>query len=302
MEHQRNPLAGSLNSLMIFEVAERCQSLTAAAKELNLTQPNVSRHVSQLEERLGCALFYRNNNKITVTEDGRNLAKAIHLGFGHVETVWREIENKSKTQDIVLACSYGFADQWLLPRFEDLQSELEGIRVRVVTSDWIENLDLSRIDVVITNKRSDQSDRETISLGAEIAFPVCSPDYLSKYPDISDSPNELLSAKLLRFDVGQSGFLTWESWFARFGITLPDEGSDKVYDAYPFLLRAAANGEGVALGWDLLVDQMVECGELIKVGPSVTNLDTAYYLTFPRDAQGKSGVARLVDWFKRSLS
>ena len=52
-------LARSANHLMVFEAAARNQSFTAAAHELGVTQPAVSRSVRQLEATLGADLFTR---------------------------------------------------------------------------------------------------------------------------------------------------------------------------------------------------------------------------------------------------
>lgn len=301
MEGPHSNLTGSLNSLMIFEASVRHGGFTAAAQALRLTQPNVSRHVAQLEARIGRPLFYRRNNRIEPTADGRRLSDAVALGFAHVEAAWTEIAGRSDTADIVLACSYGFADQWLLPRFNELQKALPDIRVRVVTSDWMDSLDLSRIDVAITSNPELSPGRIAIPLGAEIAFPVCSPAYLRRMPGLDRDPPSLLDADLLSFDVGTSGFLTWEAWFVAVGLPPPSNRAWKTFDAYPFMLRAAVDGAGVALGWNLLVDQLIACGDLVRVGPEVSNLENAYYLQHRALGDAKKGATELVAWFRGAL-
>lgn len=52
-----------------LEVAKE-QSFTNAAKQLNITQPTLSRQLALLEEELGTTLFNRNGHGITLTEDG----------------------------------------------------------------------------------------------------------------------------------------------------------------------------------------------------------------------------------------
>ena len=48
-----------LTALRAFESAARNRSFTKAAQELFLTQSAISRHVRNLEELFGIALFYR---------------------------------------------------------------------------------------------------------------------------------------------------------------------------------------------------------------------------------------------------
>src|ERR1700722_2391555 len=47
------------NALFVFDAAARNGSFTAAAAELNVTQPAVSRMLGQFEEHLGVRLFDR---------------------------------------------------------------------------------------------------------------------------------------------------------------------------------------------------------------------------------------------------
>lgn len=48
-------------------------SFSAAARELHTVQPAISRHISQLEESLGVALFNRNSREVLITSAGRQL-------------------------------------------------------------------------------------------------------------------------------------------------------------------------------------------------------------------------------------
>lgn len=61
----------SLSLLAAFEAASRTGSVTAAARELGLTQGAVSRQILALEEQLGVALFLRERQTIRLTRAGR---------------------------------------------------------------------------------------------------------------------------------------------------------------------------------------------------------------------------------------
>ena len=50
-------------------------SFSKAAKELFLTQPTISAHVSSLEKELNVRLFIRNTKEVSLSEDGRDLYK-----------------------------------------------------------------------------------------------------------------------------------------------------------------------------------------------------------------------------------
>ena len=46
-------------------------SITRAARKLRLAQPSLTRQIRSLEEQLNVPLFYRDNNKLSLTEAGR---------------------------------------------------------------------------------------------------------------------------------------------------------------------------------------------------------------------------------------
>ncbi len=64
-----------LRVLRYFLAVAREESITAAANQLHVTQPTLSRQLMDLEEELGNPLFIRGNRRITLTEEGRFLRK-----------------------------------------------------------------------------------------------------------------------------------------------------------------------------------------------------------------------------------
>ncbi|QIQ21414.1 LysR family transcriptional regulator [Zophobihabitans entericus] len=61
--------------LRYFLALAKEESVTAAAEYLHLTQPTLSRQLSELEEQLGTKLFLRGSRKITLTDEGIRLRK-----------------------------------------------------------------------------------------------------------------------------------------------------------------------------------------------------------------------------------
>ena len=59
-----------LRVLRYFLAVAREESITAAANQLHVTQPTLSRQLMDLEKELGSPLFIRGNRKITLTEEG----------------------------------------------------------------------------------------------------------------------------------------------------------------------------------------------------------------------------------------
>ena len=64
-----------LRVLRYFLALAREESITGAAEALHVTQPTLSRQLSELEDELGKKLFLRGNRKTTLTDDGMILRK-----------------------------------------------------------------------------------------------------------------------------------------------------------------------------------------------------------------------------------
>ncbi|MBU2962752.1 LysR family transcriptional regulator [Citreicella sp. C3M06] len=294
------PISGSLNALLVLEVVVRHSSLSRAAQELGLSQPAVSRHISTLEDRLGLPLFKRNNNQITPTNNAVRLAEAVSLGFGHLDQVWTEISTPPERQEVTLACTYGFADQWLMPRFADLRDHLDGAQVRVVTTDQLGDIDLSRLDAAVVWDTSRLPDRPFFPLIKSEVFPICSPEFLAVHPEASEALETVPAEMFLHFDVGDSRFMTWPKWFALAKRDTPAFRQTAQFDAYPFLLQAVEAGHGVGLGWHGLVDQALATGRILRLHPSLSDREVSYFLQH-RPIRDKNGLlAKMLNWFKEA--
>lgn len=60
-----------------FSAVARCGSISAAAKELFVSQPAVSADISELEKKLGVRLFFRTNRGVTLTGEGELLLEYV---------------------------------------------------------------------------------------------------------------------------------------------------------------------------------------------------------------------------------
>ena len=61
----------TLNQIIYFHAVARCQHFRLAASELNISQPSLSRSISNLEEELGLILFERKGRTVTLTKYGK---------------------------------------------------------------------------------------------------------------------------------------------------------------------------------------------------------------------------------------
>lgn len=294
-------ISGSLNALLVLEAVVRNRGFTRAAAELHLSQPTISRHIATLENRLKRPLFTRNGNRVLPSVEAERLASAVSLGFGHAESAWEEVLAESDDDQLTLACSFGFAENWLMPRYGSLKSALGNIRLRIATFDKLDFLDMSRIDIAVVWDTRITPERPCFPLFTEQAFPLCSPAYLRRFPQLDGDIAALGSAQLIHFDVGDSGFLNWRLWFAAQGIDYRIPDDTHLYDTLPFATQAILDGEGVGIGWQYLADKMLEDGRVVQIGPAVTNRKAAYYLQYRENGANEAAVKTVADWFMQAI-
>ena len=63
----------NLNLYRVFYICAKCDSFVEASRKLYVSQPAVSKQIKNLEDLLGTKLFYRNNNGLRLTKDGKQL-------------------------------------------------------------------------------------------------------------------------------------------------------------------------------------------------------------------------------------
>src|ERR1700755_2229706 len=128
----------SSHALFVFDAAARNGSFTAAAAELNVSQPAVSRMLRQFEEYLGVRLFDRTAGRAVLTEEGELLYRRVLDGFRSIESGLVEIERRRKgTETITLSVSSAFTTHWLMPRIERLQRAFPDRRSALSVDLWI---------------------------------------------------------------------------------------------------------------------------------------------------------------------
>lgn len=76
----------SLDSYKIFCTVVKTGNMSAAAKELFISQPAVSMAVKQLEERLGSPLFVRTTKGVLLTPEGKILYTYLDMALNMVKT------------------------------------------------------------------------------------------------------------------------------------------------------------------------------------------------------------------------
>ena len=106
------------SQLNYFRTVARTGNISQAARELFVTQPNLSRSIARLEGELGVPLFEHRKGKVVLNEYGRIFLSGVENAFGElntcIQTVQRLYENNQNI--LSLGCSIdGFLPDILQP-------------------------------------------------------------------------------------------------------------------------------------------------------------------------------------------
>jgi len=267
------------NSIFAFEAAARHQSFTRAARELNVTQTAVSRQIKILENHLGLPVFRRVRRSVQLTGEGKRLHEAVAAGLDHIAEVVNDLQQTDGRPHLTLATTLAFSSFWLIRRIPDFRARFPEIELRIITSDA--NLDLlaEGIDIAVRYGSGKWPGLSATRIFAAEVFPVCSRSLLDSFP--IRTPHDLLNAPLLDQEVPDKSWLNWASWLQQVGVGARKLKRLLTFNNFAFLIQAAIDGQGFALGWTPYVNELLELGKLVRPIETVVLPTDAYYLIAP---------------------
>ena len=286
----------SLDLLRAFESAARQRSFTAAAVELGTTQPAVSQQIKRLEEQLATRLFDRIYRGIELTEAGTILFQQVQLGLQNIDAGLTAISAQHQHEVLQVATDFAFAAYWLMPRLHRFHAANPQVDVSLVTSERSHNMLRSDIDVAVLFGDGRFKQGESHWLFSEEVFPVCSPQLLNERA-LPLPAQSLLDFPLLHLcGENSSHWFDWSGVFRELGITSPPAPGQLRFDNYTLLIQAAIGGQGVAIGWRHLVDNLLAQGLLCRPIAETVISRLGYYVVLPQRKRRGALIQQFVDW------
>jgi len=290
-------LLPSASSLIIFEAAGRHQNFTRAAHELGMTQAAVSYAVRNLEEQLGVALFHRVHRAVELTDAGERFHADVTLGLSRIQKSAEDIRAKGREANVTLAASTAFASMWMLPRLAKLRADLPDIDLRIQTS--VRDLDLDEEPIPLAIRGGDPGKwprYHAALLAPEVITAVASPAFVESHGN-PQTPEALLKLPLIHLEEPVRSACDWPHWFASAGVRYPPQARRLAINDYVLVIQAVLSGEGVALGWQHLIEGQVRSGALVPVGGhALTMQDAGFYVVWPRSRELNGPARRVRDW------
>jgi DNA-binding transcriptional LysR family regulator len=285
----------------IFAEVARLGSFTAAAHELALSKPTISKAISRLEQSLGTVLFHRTSRKISLSTAGKSLlqhAQQIALdGEAAMEAARDTTHLLNGRVRLAAPLSYGLSH--LAPVIADFMCAFPEITVDLQLNDARVDLIEDGFDCAIRIGALPDSSLRAIKLRKMEGYFIAAPSYLERKgrPKI---PADLSDHDCFIY----SNTLTPEVW-------LVTDEKGQTMNVRPkcrfqsnngdVMLPALVAGRGIGYLPDFLCQKALDAGDLINILPDWHMGDIALNIVMPPSRLRPARVDALVDFLKGNL-
>lgn len=202
--------ADGFSDLAFFATVMRCGSLAAAAQEMGVTAPSVSKRLAAVEERLGVRLLQRTTRRMSLTPEGERYWVDGAAVLAELESLERSIAGSKATPQGLLRVSatLGFGRKFIAPALARFAKLHPAVEVQLHLSDKVVNLVEQGFDLGIRFGELPDA-RITARLLARNRRMLCAaPAYLES-EGTPLTPRELLRHRCIFIRESDETFGTW---------------------------------------------------------------------------------------------
>ncbi|MGB0847808.1 MAG: LysR substrate-binding domain-containing protein [Thiolinea sp.] len=291
-----------LNELHAFVIAARHLSFRDAAHELNLTPSAISQRIRALEERLKLPLFVRQTRSISLTPAGQCLFTDLDQAFTGIRQGLHKLErfNRSHNKTLTISTTTTFAEKWLLPRLAGFNQRYPQWDVCVLSGERLVDFQQDNIDLAIRFGRGVYSGLITEPLSAGNSVAVCSPQLLQQQDFPLRTVEDLQHQTLIETHWPQEHFLiapSWESSLQQWGLNDLQPRKILGFNVDGLSIRAAINALGVALVHEVLVQDDLASGVLVRPFPELMIESVfRFHLVYPETERDALKTVQFREW------
>lgn len=167
--------------LQVFVRVARAGSFSAAAREMGMPQPTVSRLVAALERRVGVALLMRSTRAVALTESGAGYLERSEAILAAIEEADHAARGTGELRGTLrVATSHSLAVRTLLPRLPRFAAQHPKLRMEFTLGDAPHDLIGESIDVAVRVGIREDSSLVRLKVGTAHRAVVASPDYVAR--------------------------------------------------------------------------------------------------------------------------
>lgn len=286
--------------MRVFAGVVDAGSFVAAADALEMSKPAVSRHVAELEQRLGVRLLHRTTRRLSLTVEGEVfLARCRDLLAG-VDEAEAEVSARGGSAVGLLKVSapVSFGVLNLAPLWADFMAQHPQLTLDLTLTDRFIDLVDEGYDMAVRVARLPSSSLVSRRLASTRMVLCASPRYLKKR-GAPARPADLSAHDVLAYNLLATGD-TWE--FEGPQGTVAVKVRPRMQTNSGDTCRAVALGDGgIVLQPAFLVSGDLERGNLVEVMPEYRSAELGIYAVYPTRKHMPPKVRLLIDFLAARL-
>lgn len=291
----------SLSDLSFFAVLMKQGSLSAAAQELGLTPPSVSKRLAALEARLGVRLLNRTTRRISLTPEGETYLTEGARVLDALDAVERAVSGAKVAPRGLLKVSatMGFGRRFIAPALSKFARAFPDVEVQLHLTDRPVNLVEQGFDLSVRIGTLPDARLTARKLASNARVLCASPRYLAKAGEPAH-PRELPQHSCLFIREGDEAFGSWHLRSGGRQETVKVRGALSSNDG-ECALAWALDGHGILMRsqWDAA--PYLRSGRLRRVLGSWSPPPADIFMVFPTKAHMSAKTRALVEFLHEAF-
>lgn len=283
----------------MFIRAAESGSFSRAARELGLTQPSVSRIVSELEARLGVALLLRTTRQATLTDAGAVFLERARQVLADLDEAEHAARGVDSLQGVVrLAAPVLYGTLRIIPHLPALMDRHPSLRVDLRIEDQHQDLIADGVDIAIRMGKLADSAMGVRKFETLRRYVVAAPSYLAKH-GVPQTPAELAEHDC----ISGPGSFGPEGWmFTKDATVTSVNVSGRVQTrSGPGVISSAIAGMGVAMSTNLAAGEALKSGALVRLLEGYEMATVEVHAVFPQGPRPSPKVRAVVEFLAERI-
>ena len=290
-----------MHSMAVFRRVVEAKNFSAVARETNMSQSTVSKHIAALEERLGTKLLNRSTRSLKLTEAGKEY-------YHHCIRILNDFQEaeasvgKGKinpTGILRMSTSATFGRTYLLPHLKQFFESYPDINIDLLFDDDYVDLVKEGIDLAIRIGPLADSTLIAIKIGSSPRVVVASPEYLVKHGR-PRKPVDLMKHSCLIYTLQKSPDL----WY--FNSTQEGDESIRVSgrlkaSSPDAVCDATIEGLGISIVCEWHARKYIKTGALKVILPDYRPTTYDIHAVYPERRFVPQKVKRMIEFFAGKL-
>jgi len=278
-----------LSALRAFAAFSQTGNVTLAGSALNVSHAAISQQLRALETHLGVTLLDRSSRALSLTVEGKQLARALDLGFGAIGAAVQELKGADAHRPLHISCTSSFAASWLMPRLPEFRNKHPEINLMLDPSPELVSFKPGGVDLAIRYG-------DGIWPGLEVELLLASPMVIVAAPGLLPATGEVTPADLAHYPwLEELGTTESTAWLETYGVQMSDEVS-RVQVPGNLLLDGVRSGQGVVVTVRFFVEEDLRSGRLVELFSEESN--NGYHIV-TRPGVLRPTARKFVQWLRR---